>query len=182
MRKINKYLFIILSIIGVITSVIISKNTVIFLKNISILLTLSMPYIFTKITKIKLNQLSILMWFIFVFMSHYLGVTLLFYNKYIFYDKITHALSGIISSYIALEIIKYNKIKSKNIIFLFLISFTWMIAGMWETFEYICNILVGGDAQRVVKTGVNDTMQDMIVAFLTSLSFALFTLKRKIIK
>ncbi|MBQ9011437.1 MAG: hypothetical protein IJ093_02190 [Bacilli bacterium] len=40
---------------------------------------------------------------------------------------------------------------------------------MWEVFEYVCNIFVGGDAQRVALTGVNDTMLDMIVAFSGSL-------------
>ena len=55
-----------------------------------------------------------------------------------------------------------------------------MCAGLWETFEFVCNILFGGDAQRVVATGVNDTMLDMIVAFIGASLFSLgYYLKEK---
>ncbi len=52
---------------------------------------------------------------------------------------------------------------------LFIISVTLSVAVCWEFFEYFGNILFGGDAQRVAKTGVNDTMQDMLVAFIGSI-------------
>ena len=42
-----------------------------------------------------------------------------------------------------------------------------------NAFEYIANMLFGGDAQRVVTTGVNDTMQDIIVAFIGALIVSL---------
>ena len=50
-----------------------------------------------------------------------------------------------------------------------MIIFSLAVAALWEMFEYTCNILFGGDAQMVAKTGVNDTMQDMIVAFIGSM-------------
>ena len=54
-----------------------------------------------------------------------------------------------------------------------MISITLAIASLWECFEYCANILFGGDAQRVATTGVNDTMQDIIVAFIGSIIVSL---------
>ena len=47
-------------------------------------------------------------------------------------------------------------------------------AGLWETFEFTCDKIFDKDAQRVLLTGVNDTMKDMIVAYIGSLVFILF--------
>ena len=49
---------------------------------------------------------------------------------------------------------------------IWMVSLTLAVAAGWEMFEYVANILFGGDAQRVALTGVNDTMQDIIVAFI----------------
>ena len=49
---------------------------------------------------------------------------------------------------------------------IYILAITMLIASCWEVFEYVANIFFGGDAQRVALTGVNDTMQDMIVALL----------------
>ena len=83
-----------------------------------------------------------------------------------------HFLSGILTAYIGLYLImllkSYNK---KNIIFniIFIIGFTLSIAFFWEVFEFVNDSLFGKDAQNVLTTGVDDTMWDMIVAFLGSI-------------
>ena len=56
---------------------------------------------------------------------------------------------------------------------MFILAFSAMCAFLWETFEFVCNILFGGDAQRVAETGVTDTMMDMIVAFIGASIFSL---------
>ena len=57
---------------------------------------------------------------------------------------------------------------NKKVLFniIWMISITLAVASLWECFEYVANIFFGGDAQRVATTGVNDTMQDIIVAFI----------------
>ena len=45
-------------------------------------------------------------------------------------------------------------------------SITCMSAVLWEIFEYISDYIFDGNAQRVLETGINDTMQDMIAALL----------------
>ena len=44
-----------------------------------------------------------------------------------------------------------------------------MVASLWEVFEYLSSYYFGVDPQKVVMTGVSDTMGDIIVAFLGSI-------------
>ena len=174
MKKINIITIIIISIMAIIIEIINPEEKLAFiLKDLSILLTLILPYIFEKIFKKKLGETFKLIWIIFIFMAHYLGVINHFYDKFYYFDKIVHAISGILTAYIAMLIL--NK-KTKNTIFsiLFIVSFSALCALSWEIFEFVCNILVGGDAQRVALTGVDDTMLDMIVAVAGSLVFTLY--------
>ena len=170
MKKIN-YLLIICILIGAFINVFfeLDKGIVIVLKDISIIFTITLPYILKKIFKIDINEFLIFIWIIFIFLAHFLGVSLEFYNKWYCFDKVTHFMSGILSGGVATLII--NKVKCKNVYqnILFIVSFTWFCAGMWEVFEFTSNYLFGGDAQKVALTGVSDTMWDMIVAFLGSI-------------
>ena len=170
MKKIN-YLLIFIIIICAFVTVFseLDRGIVIVLKDISILFTVSFPYIVKKTFKLDISEYLIFIWIVFIFMAHFLGVALELYNKWYYFDKVTHFMSGVLSGGVGALILE--RIKCKKIVFniLFIISFTWFCAGMWEVFEFTCNYLFGGDAQRVVLTGVSDTMWDMIVAFFGSL-------------
>lgn len=170
MKKIN--LLLILCIIICSFFVIMSelnRGIVVILKDSSIVLTLLFPYLLRRLFKIKISEWLILIWIIFIFISHFLGVVCSLYNEWYYLDKISHTFSGILSGAVGVLIIK--NVGCKNMLFniLFILSFTWMCAGLWEVFEFTCNALFGGDAQRVMLTGVNDTMWDLIVAFLGSI-------------
>ena len=52
---------------------------------------------------------------------------------------------------------------------LFIISFSLGIAALWEIFEYLASYYFNMDPQKVILTGVTDTMGDIIVAFLGSI-------------
>lgn len=175
MKKINIFLIIatiFLSIFTIITEA--DKSIVIVLKDLSIILTLTIPYIANKIFKTKFTEGFIFIWIIFIFMTHYLGVICNLYSAFQGFDKITHTISGIITAYIALIILNNVKTKRKIWDVLFIISFSALCAVCWEIFEFVCNILVGGDAQRVAATGVDDTMLDMIVALAGSIVFSVY--------
>ena len=173
MKKINKILILCLVIVSLFTvGLELDKGIVIILKDLSIVFTIFLPYIFEKIFKQKLAEGFKFIWIIFVFMAHYLGVICEFYNSWPFFDKITHMLSGILTAYIAMIILDGSKIKKKGFNVLFIICFSALCALTWEIFEFICNILVGGDAQKVLETGVDDTMLDMIVALIGSIFFS----------
>ena len=138
----------------------------------TILLTITSPYWIEKIFHKKLSPIVKLICVLFVFCAHFLGATVELYNEFTYYDKITHALSGVLTALLAMLLLKQLGMYDENKIFfniLFIISVTLSVAVCWEFFEYFGNILFGGDAQRVAKTGVNDTMQDMLVAFIGSI-------------
>lgn len=170
MKKLN-YLLILLIISCSIFTVFseLDKGYVIILKDISIILTLTFPYILNKFFKLNISDYLIFIWIIFIFMAHYLGATLDFYNKWLLFDKITHFISGVLSGGVGALILE--KEKSKGLLFniLFILSFTWFCAGIWEVFEFTCDFFFHGNAQKVLQTGVSDTMWDMIVAFIGSI-------------
>ncbi len=178
MKRIN-YLFYIVILVCAFTTIFteLDKGIVIILKDASIILTAGIPFIFNKIFNRKLSDGFIFVWLIFIFMAHYLGVIYEGYNKWPIYDKLTHTMSGFLTAYVALLFIPK---KSDKIWFnvLFMIAFSWMCAGLWETFEFVCNLLFGGDAQRVQATGVTDTMMDMIVAFMGASIFSIGYIKK----
>ena len=142
------------------------------LKDSSIILTITAPYWIEKLCSKKFSPVVKFVFIVFVFCAHFLGATLELYNHFSYYDKITHTISGILTALFALLLLKqWGFYRKQNIWFsiLFMIAITLLVAVGWEMFEYVANIFFGGDAQRVAETGVNDTMQDMIVAFLGSL-------------
>ena len=173
MKKINIALLFITLICSFVTIIgEVDRGIVIVLKDSSIVLTASLPFIVNKFFKGKLNDEVIFVWLIFIFLAHYMGVTLEMYNKWPGFDKVVHTFSGILTAYVGMLFLpKGSKI---GFSILFIVCFSAMCAFMWETFEFVCNLLVGGDAQRVAATGVTDTMLDMIVAFIGACLFSVF--------
>ena len=146
------------------------------LKDASILITITLPYIIEKIFKTKISIVIKTTYIVFIFIAQFLGVTVELYNHISWFDKFTHWLSGIITALLSLSLLsKFKLYNKKNVLFniIWMISITLAIASLWECFEYGANILFGGDAQRVATTGVNDTMQDIIVAFIGSIIVSL---------
>ena len=103
-------------------------------------------------------------------MAHFLGVICDFYTQIYWFDKFVHFLSGFVASFAAIYLLVKFK-KEKNIIFsvIFIISFAVMIASLWEVFEYLASYYFDVDPQKVVATGVTDTMGDIIVTLLASI-------------
>lgn len=171
-----KYINYLLCVVAVIASIyiIITKDTAlgIILKDLSIILTIPLLYYIDLLFKIKIDEKIKFIYILFVFSAHFLGATVELYNKIECFDKINHTLSGVLTAYFSLILLNIlNKYDSKSKLFnvIYMISVTLAVAAIWEIFEYTANIIFGGDAQRVLLTGVNDTMQDIIVAFLGSI-------------
>lgn len=169
-KKINVVLVLIASLVGVYFAVTKENNIIYIIKDISVIFTINALYIIQKIFKIKINEVINLIYIIFIFMAHFLGVIVDLYSKIYWYDKLTHFLSGILTSFAAIYILVKNK-QNKNLIFniLFIISFSMLVASFWEIFEYLSSYYFNVDPQKVMITGVTDTMCDIIVAFLGSI-------------
>lgn len=154
------------------------KNLII----ISIIPVMLIPTLINKLFKINLNPEIELVYLIFIFFGYFLGSILNFYYKIPIYDKIIHGLSGVITSILAIIILVKSRCYDKNPIWvnvLFIICVTLSVAAFWEFFEFINDNIFGKDAQKVIKTGVDDTMLDMIMAFIGSIVYSLIYIIEK---
>ena len=173
----------ILIFISIFCSFCYSVNTIIngdiygTLIRLSIVPIIILPYLLKKIFKFNISTYSETIYIVFIFLSHFLGSIVNLYKSIYWYDSFTHFLSGIVVFFYGLEfLIITNKYDKKDMWFnvLFLMALSFMVAGLWEIFEFTCDDIFGKDAQKVIETGVTDTMKDIIMAVLGSSLCALF--------
>lgn len=135
---------------------------------ISILIVVLIPF-FLKKTNFSLEEKDKLVLNIFIFLAHFLGSIVNLYNLIWWYDLAMHYLSGIFMFLIAIFILKrLKKYEFKDILFnvLFVFGIIFMSASIWEILEFSSDIIFHTNLQHSLETGVNDTMEDMILAFL----------------
>ncbi len=142
------------------------------LGDITVPLVLLIPRIAGKIFKIKITSAMELVYVLFIILAQFVGSVVNLYNKVWWYDLFAHFLSGVLTSVLSLVVLNWfgvYKEKNKWFNFLFIISFTLMIASIWEFMEFGTDTFLGMNVQHSIDTGVRDTMEDMLVAFLGSL-------------
>ncbi len=133
-----------------------------------------LPQIINKLFRVNINTYIATIYTIFIFLAHFMGSILNFYQAIYWYDSFAHFLSGILVSFLATYLLVIlNKYSEKSVLFniLFILGMSFMVAGMWEMFEFTSDKLFGKDAQNVLTTGVDDTMKDMIVAALGTILY-----------
>jgi len=172
MKKINKILkgiIIILDLIGLI--LIINKKldcTVLkwFLLSISVII----PDVLSKL-KISIKTNIELLYLILIFLSFTLGRIYNIYETIKWYDTLVHFMSGKLTFIFGLIILKKMNKYDKKILFnvLFSIMMTITLAALWELTEFGIDKVLHKDMQDVIKTGVDDTMKDILVAILSAL-------------
>lgn len=159
-------------ILGIIYSIkyAVDKELSYTLISLSVILIAFVPNILRKF-KLRIFDQMELLYLIFILLAQVLGSMMKFYDLVPGYDKVVHFMSGIISAlggiYLLVVLKKYDK---KALVFnaIFIIFTSLAVASIWEIFEFTCDNLLGNDAQRVLTSGVNDTMLDIIMAFLAS--------------
>jgi len=131
------------------------------------------PQVLRKLFSLKTPKILETVYLIFIFLAYFCGIALGWYESVPYFDKLVHFLSGFVSAMLGVYILVQSKQYSKKTWFnaLFIVMMSLSVAGLWEFFEFTCDSIFGRDAQKVLTTGVTDTMQDMIVAFLASLLF-----------
>jgi uncharacterized membrane protein YjdF len=151
---------------------------------ISILIVVLIPLILRK-TRFKLSEENKLVLNSFIFIADFLGCIANLYNKIWWFDLMAHYLSGVFTFMTAIFILKrLNKYDARNILFnlLFIFGIVFLCAGLWEIAEFSCDYLLNTNLQHNLETGVYDTMEDIIVAFLggvTTLVPYLINVKKK---
>lgn len=134
---------------------------------ITIYFTLFIPDILNN-TKFSFNDKFKLIYAIFIFLAHFLGSIINLYCYVWWYDLAIHFVSGILTFVLALYILEKTGTNFKNnlVRFIYLLGFVSLIAISWEILEFSGDVLFNTNLQHNLETGVVDTMQDMIVAFL----------------
>lgn len=96
-----------------------------------------------------------------------------FYYKFAAWDTILHTLSGFVIAMVAFIIVKQlnedvdiRVMLSPFFTALFAVCFSMAIAVVWEIFEYVMDMWFGTNMQ---KSGLVDTMEDLIVATIGAL-------------
>lgn len=156
------------------------------LGDITIPLVLLLPRIFSKLFKIKITSAMELVYVIFIILAQFIGSVVNLYNTVWWYDLFAHFLSGVLTSILALVVLNWfgiYKEKNRGFNFLFIISFTLMIASIWEFLEFGADTFFDMNVQHSLDTGVRDTMEDMLIAFLGSLIVSIsYLVENKIAK
>lgn len=187
MKKINNAIIFIISLAAIcffVKDINIGQNDRLA-SDITVPLVLLLPRIFKRILKLNINDEMELIYIIFIVLAHFLGSVVNLYKYIWWYDLFAHFLSGMLTSILALVIMNWMGVyKEKNVTFniIFIISFTLMVASIWEFFEYGADTLLKLNVQHSIETGVSDTMEDMLVAFLGGiiLSIIYFIEEKKI--
>lgn len=142
------------------------------LGDITIPLVLLIPRIIKNLFKIKITDAMELIYVVFIILAQFIGSVVNLYNTTWWYDLFAHFLSGVLTAVLALVVLNWfgvYKEKNKGFNFLFIICFTLMVASIWEFVEFGTDMFLGMNVQHSLETGVRDTMEDMLIAFLGSL-------------
>lgn len=171
MRKINKKIKIIILTFNIIGLILILNKKVecSLIKWFLLTISLIIPNILKKL-KISINNTIELLYLILIFLSFTLGRIYDLYEKINWYDTFVHSISGILTFIFGLNILKLIKRYDKKILFniIFSIMTTITLATIWELTEFTIDKILNKDMQDVIKTGVDDTMKDIIVAIISA--------------
>ena len=173
MKKINKIFASILILSGLyyLIKFSIAKE----LTRILVCLCVPILVILPKFIKKYINDKLVCIYYFYIFILMILGCLARFYSIYKYYDVFAHFMFGFVGCIVALYLLNYFKIENKSIILniIIIISVTLALASIWEIFEYFSSIIFKDDVQNVLKTGVSDTMQDIIASLVASIIFVI---------
>ena len=183
MKKINNIIIILSLVIELIYFI---MNPIITVDNILLLLSyipvIFIPKIFNYIfkkSKIKITDDIEFAYLIFLILAFLFGSIMGGYSKIYWYDSFTHLLSGVFTAFMAPILLKWlNRYNKKDIVFniIYIILITLSVAVLWECTEFTIDKILGTDTQKVLTTGVNDTMKDMICALIGSILYSIYYL------
>jgi hypothetical protein len=136
-----------------------------------------LPLLITRYFHIRIPLEFDTMAVIFIYMSLFLGEVQDFYFRFWWWDLVLHAGSGFlvgISGFLLVYVINQNKKidmhLSPKFIALFAFMFAQGIGSLWEIFEFAMDSFFGLNMQ---KSGIVDTMWDLIVNGISALTISL---------
>ena len=137
----------------------------------------ALPELFYRLFRLRrVEQLSFCV-LAFSVLGYTLGAVVDLYQRIDGFDKLVHTLSGLFVSMLCLCVYcaarpgKKLEADERLLAGLFVFLGSMAVAGLWEICEYAVHAITGRDVQRVLLTGVDDTMQDMIACLVGTLIY-----------
>lgn len=146
---------------------------------------LLVPVGFKKLIQFKISVELEVVYYIFLFLAQFLGSGVNLYKYISWFDTFTHFLSGILTCFVALILLYlFKQNPKKKIIFnvTYILGIVFLVAGIWEFFEFGMDQLTGSNLQHWIETGVEDTMCDILAAFSGSIIFLIVYLYEMLTK
>lgn len=163
-----------------------------FIQAISGICAIIIPYQLRKKRKLFLSPLLYSMYLLFLFASLFLGELCNFYLLIPSWDILLHFSSGILLFFIFYEWIQKLGLKENQISFpitlILAFSCSMAIAGLWEIYEFLSDIVFGTNMQRFLamdgtsfigRMALVDTMSDLIFGMLGTMTGILYYLHKK---
>lgn len=176
LKQINLCFKVIIITIGVLLAVLYLVPGTQFYKIWSYLATIALafaPEVWRHVFHLKLSDETELAYYIFLIPAMIMGIDLDVYKVWKPFDKIVHCGSGVLTTVVAWEVLEQTFTKkqmpAKWFRCLFMIGFAIMAATLWECFEYGSDKFFGTHMQELISEGVDDTMQDILVAIAGSI-------------
>ncbi len=135
---------------------------------------LLVPMIFKKFIKFKISIELEVVYYMFLFLAQFLGSGVNLYKYISWFDTFTHFLSGVLTCFVSLILLYlFKHDPKKKILFnvTYILGIVFLVAGIWEFFEFGMDQITGSNLQHWIETGVKDTMCDMLAAFSGSIIF-----------
>jgi len=139
------------------------------------LLIMLLPSIAEKKLKLDFPSEFDIIVILFIYAALFLGELYQFYERFWWWDTMLHSFSGLILGNIGYALVSYlNGNNNLNInlspvfVALFSFCFALSIGALWEIYEFSMDSFFGLNMQR---TGLDDTMKDLILDTLGALSF-----------
>lgn len=145
----------------------------------SFVIVLLLPKLIRFLFKCKIKPSIEFIYVIFIIIAQLFGCIIHMYSEIYWYDSFAHFISGSLTAFLAIFILdKLKKYDRKDVLFniIFIFGITLMVASLWEIFEFSSDKILGGDTQKVLTTGVNDTMKDIICALCGGIIFTVYYL------
>lgn len=154
------------------------------------IILLFLPLYIKLIFKIQFPRTATSLFYLFLFLSIFLGTFIDLYTKLWWWDILIHFSSGLLLGFLAMFLVNSLAKKGANspvYIFLFVFCFSVTFACLWEIYEFAFDLLLDMDMQHagdlVGQNALFDTMFDMISgtigAIISALCCSLLTYKDK---
>ncbi len=147
--------------------------------SICIIPMMMIPHLVYRVLHLHPTPSLTLFSYLFILLAFVVGMVFYGFTLIPLYDKLVHFLSGTLFGLLGLNF--YYLMKQDRSIqpedclaaVYHCVSFAALSAVVWEIIEYLINFFLHNDPQKVLLTGVNDTMLDMIACLLGSLLLSL---------